>query len=104
MKNTLYALVLLFVVSHAGAQQLPMFTLYDWNRFVLNPAFASLQDSSAVRVTYRQQWAGFSANPVTFNAGGFGQFGKSNGFSGFVMRDQTGGAYSQTAMQLSFCL
>jgi type IX secretion system PorP/SprF family membrane protein len=102
MKNIWFSLVLLLVVCQSGAQQLPLFTLYDWHRFVMNPAYSSLQDSSAIRATYRQQWAGFSAKPVTFNAGGFGQFGKTNGFSGFVMRDQTGGAYSQTAMQLSF--
>lgn len=102
MKKLIFFASLVLLVLTGAAQQLPLYTLYDWNKFVINPAYASLQDSSAVRITYRQQWAGFAANPVTFNAGGFGQFGKQAGFSGFVMRDQTGGAYSQTAMQLSF--
>lgn len=102
MKKFLFILSCLCLGFHAQAQQLPMYTLYDWNRFALNPAYAAAQDSSAMRLSYRKQWMGFAASPMTLTAGGFGQFGNRNGFSAFIYRDQTGGAYSQSSMQLGY--
>jgi type IX secretion system PorP/SprF family membrane protein len=103
MRKVLSAItIILFSCDFLASQQLPNYSLYNWNRFVLNPAFSCLQDSSEIRLSYRNQWNGFSANPSTINAGGFGQFGNGLGFSGFVIKDQTGGAYSQLAMQLAF--
>jgi type IX secretion system PorP/SprF family membrane protein len=102
MKKFLFILSCLCFGIQAQAQQLPMYTLYDWNRFALNPAYAAAQDSSAMRLSYRKQWIGFAASPMTLTAGGFGQFGDKNGFSAYIYRDQTGGAYSQSSLQLSF--
>jgi len=102
MKNFIFILCGLCLGIQAKAQQLPMYTLYDWNKFALNPAYAAAQDSSAMRISYRKQWTGFAASPMTLTAGGFGQFGDKNGFSVFMYRDQTGGAYSQSALQLGY--
>jgi type IX secretion system PorP/SprF family membrane protein len=61
--------VLLILVSFtAKSQQLPTFSQYVFNGFILNPAMAGYDGYTSVNTTARQQWLGISDAPQTFSA------------------------------------
>ncbi len=52
----------------AKSQQLPIFSQYVLNGFILNPAMAGHDGFTSVNTTARQQWVGFGDAPQTFSA------------------------------------
>jgi len=52
----------------ARGQQLPIFSQYVFNGFILNPALAGYDGYTSVNTTARQQWLGFKDAPQTFSA------------------------------------
>jgi len=86
-------IVMLTAVGNGGvfAQQLPFYSQYTNNYFLLNPAIAGTTQNIDVRGAYRQQWMGFSGAPTTsalsFNSRLYkGMFG----LGGFVVNDVIG--------------
>lgn len=57
--------VFIFAFSRLCAQQLPQYTQYVANNFVLNPAIAGIENYVDVRIARREQWVGISGAPVT---------------------------------------
>jgi type IX secretion system PorP/SprF family membrane protein len=54
-----------FAMSGASAQQLPQFTQYVFNNFILNPAVAGIENYTDLKLGYRAQWSGLNGAPVT---------------------------------------
>ncbi|MBN2275289.1 MAG: type IX secretion system membrane protein PorP/SprF [Bacteroidales bacterium] len=52
----------LFISSRIDAQQLPRFSQYYFNEYLVNPAMAGYDGRTIVNVTARKQWVGFSDN------------------------------------------
>jgi len=52
----------------AAGQQLPLFSQYIMNGFILNPAMAGYDGYTSVNTTVRQQWLGFEGAPQTYAA------------------------------------
>ncbi len=102
MKNILILFLCIVLQLSVRGQQQPLSSLFDWNTHNLNAAYASLQDSSFVRASFRKQWTSFSAAPTTLNASGFGQMGKNSGFTALVMRDQMGGAFTSNLASVAY--
>lgn len=48
------------------AQQLPVYSQYSFNAFLLNPAAAGAEGYTAINTTTRQQWVGVEGAPVTY--------------------------------------
>ncbi len=68
-KITYGLIVLLFLLPYRiEAQQLPIFSQYVLNGFILNPAMAGYDGYTSVNTTARQQWIGFGDAPQTFAA------------------------------------
>jgi type IX secretion system PorP/SprF family membrane protein len=65
-----HIMLLLLVVLWlpANGQQLPIFSQYVMNGFILNPAMAGYDGFSSVNTTTRQQWIGFRDAPQTYSA------------------------------------
>jgi type IX secretion system PorP/SprF family membrane protein len=59
-----------FLSCIANAQQDPIYALYLNNPFVLNPAYAGMNNNLEGNITFRNQWAGFDGHPQTLNASG----------------------------------
>lgn len=78
-----FPLVVLVVLFHSVAfgQQLPQFSQYMQNMYVLNPAASSLYKDVDINVGFRQQWAGFDGAPQTYYASGTVNLGKKPGES-----------------------
>jgi type IX secretion system PorP/SprF family membrane protein len=58
---------IMLVPIFCQAQQDPIYSQYLLNPFVLNPAYAGLNNNLNAMVGYRVQWAGFEGQPNTFN-------------------------------------
>ncbi len=65
-----YVLIILTLalVGELKAQQLPLYSQYLTNGFMINPAMAGYDGYTAFNLTYRQQWAGFDEAPRTYSA------------------------------------
>jgi type IX secretion system PorP/SprF family membrane protein len=62
----LYISVFFILSIHAAtAQQLPQYTQYVFNNFLLNPAVAGIENYTDAKLGYRSQWTGLEGAPVT---------------------------------------
>lgn len=62
-RQTLYlTLLLTFYSLLTSAQQMPRFSQYYFNEFLINPAVAGYDGRSIINLTARKQWVGFSEN------------------------------------------
>ena len=71
MKRALTYLVLVLLLMLAGesrAQQLPLYSQYLLNGFMINPAMAGYDGYTSFNATVRQQWLGFENAPQTYSA------------------------------------
>ncbi len=68
MKNIIYLYYLLFMLIPAingWSQQLPRFSQYYFNEFIINPSVAGYDGRTIINATARKQWIGFSDNTPT---------------------------------------
>ena len=102
MKKSLIVL-LVCLAALTKAQQLPMYSQYLTNDFILNPAIAGSKPHFPIQINSRTQWSGLGTiapktntlsyhMPVSYDAIGIGAI---------VMQDETG-PYSQIGVTLSF--
>jgi type IX secretion system PorP/SprF family membrane protein len=68
LRRTLLAVVLGAVSYAALAQQVPMYSQYVMNGFLINPSLAGRDGYTTVNLTVREQWVGFSGAPRTYAA------------------------------------
>jgi len=96
MKKPVLFAIFIFVYSFTRAQQLPQYTQYVLNNFLLNPAVSGIENYTDVKAGYRSQWTGLSGAPTTSyltvnaplgssftqgDAAGFGAGGGENPYS-----------------------
>ena len=60
--------LLSLVLGTANAQQVPMYSQYIMNGFLINPSFAGRDGYTTVTLTTREQWVGLSYSPATYAA------------------------------------
>lgn len=65
MKKLISLYIFLFLAIAVKAQQVPVYSQYMFNKFLLNPALAGAEGYTSVTITSRLQWAGFTGAPVT---------------------------------------
>jgi len=67
MRRIIYIVVLLGGFFYKGySQQVPLYSQYMLNGFLLNPAVAGSEGYTAVNLTAREQWIGFKNGPGTY--------------------------------------
>lgn len=80
------------VIQNSSAQQDPQVTQYMFNRLYFNPAFAGAANEINSAFMFRNQWVGFSGNPVTTNFSIDAPLDKiKSGVGGTVLYEQLGG-------------
>lgn len=102
MKKILIIL-LIFFTAFSKAQQLPMYSQYITNDFVLNPAIAGSKTYFPLQINSRNQWTGLGSIAPKTNTLSYHMPVANNdiGIGAIVMQDQTG-PYSQLGFTLSF--
>ncbi len=67
-RSLLLLIVLSLSFSTISAQQVPMYSQYIMNGYLINPSFAGRDGYSTVTLTTREQWIGLEQNPGTYAA------------------------------------
>lgn len=65
MMRFIYILLFLFAALSVNAQQVPLYSQYTMNGFLLNPAVAGSEGYTALNLTAREQWLGLKNAPKT---------------------------------------
>lgn len=71
MRKTIFYISLVLALSYSGkllGQQLPLYSQYVLNGFMVNPAMAGYDGYTSFNTTARQQWLGFYQAPRTYSA------------------------------------
>jgi type IX secretion system PorP/SprF family membrane protein len=67
MKKIFYLLIFVTLQQTSIAQQLPLYSQYLYNRFLINPAVAGSDGFTSINITAREQWVGYSGAPRTYS-------------------------------------
>ena len=67
MKRLVYILIFLIAGAAAKSQQLPLYSQYLYNKFLINPAVAGSDGYTSVNLTAREQWVGYYGAPRTYS-------------------------------------
>jgi len=67
VKKLGYILVFIFAGNYASGQQLPIYSQYLYNKFLINPAVAGSDGYTSLNLTAREQWVGYDGAPRTFS-------------------------------------
>ena len=100
-------LSLFFVIANLKSQQFPVYTQHVFNDYIVNAAVAGTVDQIPIRLSYRNQWSGFTdmqgnnIAPKTFAFSAHTPITDEVGVGAFIYNDATG-PISQTAAQLSY--
>ena len=86
----------------AYSQQFPLQSQYQYNYSAINPAVVVENDFTSVRASFRQQWVGFSDNPIATQLLSINRGYGKNGLGATFFSDETGGAYSKTGASISY--
>ncbi len=70
MRKATYILLFLLACNFASGQQLPIYSQYLYNRFLINPAVAGSDGYTSFNLTAREQWVGYNGAPRTFSFSG----------------------------------
>jgi len=96
------AILMLFLCNHSYGQQIPVFSLYDVNKYILNPAFAGSEYYWEFALQHRSQWIGFANGPSTQLFSTHSRIdGTSSGFGANFYNDKTG-VIGNTGANLSY--
>jgi type IX secretion system PorP/SprF family membrane protein len=99
-RKSLLFIFTLFVIG-SYAQQLPEFSQYLNNEFLLNPAVAGTKTYAPATISYRVQWLNFTSAPTTQIGSIHGSLRKNVGI-GFTVMNAVAGPTSTTSMQFAY--
>jgi type IX secretion system PorP/SprF family membrane protein len=67
MKKIFYIIIFVVIGQISSAQQLPLYSQYIYNKFLINPAVAGSDGYTSLNLTARKQWVGLSLSPQSFS-------------------------------------
>lgn len=65
-RSIVSAVLLILMYGISEAQQVPMYSQYIMNGFLVNPSFAGRDGYTTVNLTVREQWTGMAQAPSTY--------------------------------------
>ena len=68
LRHIIPAITFAFIAVTAMGQQVPMYSQYIMNGFLVNPSFAGSDGYTTVNLTVREQWVGMAGAPSTYAA------------------------------------
>ncbi len=68
LKCILPAIVFLFIFGDGFSQQVPIYSQYIMNGFLINPSLAGRDGYTTINLTVREQWVGMAGAPSTYAA------------------------------------
>jgi type IX secretion system PorP/SprF family membrane protein len=68
IRSIISLIILIMLFAPAQSQQVPMYSQYIMNGFLINPSFAGRDGYTTVNLTVREQWVGMDQAPGTYAA------------------------------------
>jgi type IX secretion system PorP/SprF family membrane protein len=102
MKNIFTILSLMLGVGTVAAQQAPQYSLYMFNKYAFNPAYAGMDNSLSMTGVYRNQWVGLDGSPETQSLNAHTPLYIAGGGAGIGLESETIGSWKQTSFQFSY--
>lgn len=101
-RRQIYFALLMCLAIPGFAQQLPHYSQYMLNDYVINPAVAGARPYYEARSSHRYQWVGITDAPRTYTLSMNGPNKRNNmGFGGFLYTDNVGPT-RRTGFQMSY--
>lgn len=101
-KGIIIILALIWIVQFTSAQQIPHYSQYMYNSYIVNPALAGTHNYFQIWSNNRFQWAGIPDSPLTNTLSMYGPFKDYNmGWGAYLYNDVTG-PISNTAIYGSY--
>jgi type IX secretion system PorP/SprF family membrane protein len=89
--TTIILFLLIALTAALRGQQLPHYTQYMFNDFIINPAVAGVHNYYQIRTNHRFQWVGLVDPPMTNSISFYGPHAKLDmGYGGAIYNDVTG--------------
>lgn len=66
-RGVLISSIILFLAFNVNAQQLPLYSQYLFNQYLINPAVAGSDGYTSFNLTAREQWLGYTGAPRTYS-------------------------------------
>lgn len=102
LRGKFFLTAMLSILLYNGkSQQLPMYTQYMFNEYILNPAVAGAKEYDVLRTSYRNQWTGFDGTPITQTLSAHFRATKKTGIGFAFFTDKTG-TFSNNGLQMSY--
>lgn len=90
-KHTILTLLSIFILNSVFAQQTPTFAEYNYNPFLINPAYAGLTPHTELSVSNAGFFNALNGSPRTFSAAGHGSISEDKmGLGAGIIRDEIG--------------
>jgi len=94
-KRSIYLIIsvfmMLWAVHSARGQQMPQYSQYTFNDYMINPAVAGTHNYLQVRAFSRMQWLGIDGAPQTYSISAYGPTkDQPMGYGGYIYGDYTG--------------
>jgi type IX secretion system PorP/SprF family membrane protein len=67
VRRPAFILFLFLIGNLTFGQQLPLYSQYLYNKYLINPAVAGSDGYTSISMTAREQWVGYSGAPRTFS-------------------------------------
>lgn len=116
-KNALLTILVLAGLCTLQSQQVPIYSQYILNEFIINPAVAGIDGMTTINLSGRKQWVGFQHTPETYSAsissrilkkpfaiskGKLKETGKGRVGLGASFTNDKNGAIQRTTFQLTY--
>lgn len=102
MRKIITPFIFLFSFFTALAQQAPQYSLYMFNKYNFNPAYAGLDNSLSITGVFRKQWVDLPGSPLSQNFTAHMPVYVLGGGLGINIENDLVGAERTTSAQLSY--
>jgi len=101
MKKTAILIIILLVTLVSQAQRIPVYNLYNTNRYLINPAKTGSDGALSAMLNSRSQWSGFEGAPRTTTFGVHGKLLEQMGL-GLILASDKRGIFETTTAELNY--
>lgn len=102
MKIYFTSFFILLFLGAAHAQQPAQYSMYMWNKYAFNPAYAGMENSLSLTGVYRNQWTNLEGAPETQSINAHMPFYFGGGGVGIGLENETIGSWRQTTTMLTY--
>lgn len=102
MKKVLATFLFFQLISNSEAQQLPYYSQFRTNQFVMNPAVTGTKKFVDARISYRKQWVGYEGAPITKGFSLNSRYFKGKMGTGFFLTQDETGPTKRTFLDLAY--